>query len=103
MLSSLLESAAPDAEVIAADPNCERTQQGGISRRARVRHCLERRGGFDESLEAFIEADLDNVVTLFREFNDGTHGHAGRFDLRSLSAIKARVEGAVQFVASIAS
>lgn len=102
LLSSFLESVAPDEEVLDADPNCARTQQGSISRRARVHHCLNRRGGYDEALEDFIEADLDNVLSLFAEFNSGTHGHAGRFDLNGLTAIKLRVEGAIQFVARIA-
>jgi len=103
LLSSFLESVAPDAEVLAADPGCARTPQGSISRRARVHHCLNRRGGYDPALEEFIEADLDNVLSLFSEFNSGTHGEAGRFDLTGLSAIKLRVEGAIQFVSRIAS
>lgn len=45
LLSSLLEAVAPDAEILAVDPNCPRTPQGSISRRARVRHCLNRRRG----------------------------------------------------------
>lgn len=103
LLSSLLERVAPDAEVIAADPNCARTDRGSVSRRARVHHCLTRRGGYDPALEEFIEADLDNVLSLFNEFNSGTHGSAGRFDLTGLAAIKIRVEGAIQFVSRIAS
>jgi hypothetical protein len=102
MLDCMLEQAAPDDEVLASNPNAARTQQGSVSRRARVVHCLERRGSFDESLAAFIEVDLDNVVALFKDFNDGTHGHAGRFDLTQLRAIKRRVEDAVRFVAHIA-
>lgn len=103
LLSSFLEAVAPDAEVLAEDPHCARTPQGSISRRARVHHCLSRRGGYDPALEEFIEADLDNVLSLFDEFNSGTHGDAGRFDLTGLTVIKVRVEGAIQFVSRIAS
>ena len=102
MLSSLLETVAPDAEVLAADPNCQLTPNGSVTRRSRVRHCLIRQGVHNIELESFVENDLDNVVTLFDEFNSGTHGQAGRFDLAALTAIKARVEGAIQFVARIA-
>ena len=102
LLGSLLEAVAPDAEVLAVDPHCERTPQGSISRRAHVRHCLNRRGGHDPVLEEFIEADLDNILSLFAEFNSGTHGVAGRFDMTGLTAIKVRVEGAIQFVSRIA-
>lgn len=102
MLSIFLESVAPDGDVLAADPDCIRSPQGSVSRRARIRFCLNRQGGFDPALESFIEADLDNVVSLFSEFNTGTHGEAGRFDLGRLVAIKRRVEGAIQFIARIA-
>lgn len=101
LLSNFLEQVAPDHEVLEADPNCPRTDRGTVSRRARIRHCLNRRGGYDPALEAFIEADLDNVLSLFGEFNSATHGQAGRFDLQGLTAIKRRVEGAIQFVARI--
>lgn len=103
LLSSLLEEVAPDAEILAVDPDCPRTPQGSISRRARVRHCLNRRGDYDPALEEFIETDLENVLSLFSEFNTGTHGPAGRFDMTRLTAIKMRVEGAIQFVSSVAS
>ena len=102
LISSFLEAVAPDVEVLAADPDCVRTPQGSISRRARVHHCLSRRGGYDAALEAFIEADLDNVLGLFVDFNSGAHGEAGKFDLARLTAIKVRVEGAIQFVSRIA-
>lgn len=102
LLGSLLEAVAPDDEVLAADPLCDLTPQRSISRRARVRHCLNRRGGNDPALEEFIEADLDNILSLFAEFNSGTHGVAGRFDMSGLTAIKVRVEGAIQFVSRIA-
>jgi hypothetical protein len=101
MMSALLEAVAPDASVIAANPGCDRTPQGSVSRRARIRYCLARNGEYDPALESFIEADMDNVVSLFAEFNSGTHGDAGRFDLGRLTAIKTRVEGAIQFVSRI--
>ena len=103
LLSSFLETVASDAAVLAADPNCHLTPNGSVSRRARVRHCLIRQGAHNRELEAFVEADLENVVSLFEEFNSGTHGHAGRFDLATLTTIKGRVEGAIQFVARIGS
>ena len=74
LLSSLLEFVAPDQEVLTADPDRPLTPNGSVSRRALVRHCLVRQG---------------------------THEDAGRFDLVALTAIKQRVEGAIQFVARI--
>lgn len=102
LLSSFLEIVAPDEEVLATDPDCPLTPNGSVSRRARVRHCLIRQGTYNSELETFVEADLNNVVSLFDEFNSGTHGDAGRFDLVALTAIKGRVEGAIQFVSRVA-
>jgi hypothetical protein len=98
ILSSILVTEAPDDAVLAADPHAERSPNGRVTRRARVRHCLSRRGTYDADLVAFVDDDVNNVVTLFDEFNRGTHGRAGRFDLAQLTAIKSRVEDAVRFL-----
>jgi len=103
MLDSMLQIEAPDRAVLEANPNAPLTDQGSVSRRARVMYCLERRGSPDPSLAAFIEADIQDVVVLFREFNNGTHGDAGAFDLGQLRAIKNRVEDAIRFVAQATS
>ena len=101
MLGRMLKQAAPDHDVLVADPGAPKTEQGSPTRRARVVYCLRRRGSSNDSLAAFIDDDIENVVTLFHEFNHGTHGHAGRFDLVHLRAIKLRVENAIRFVAQI--
>jgi hypothetical protein len=98
ILSAILESEAPDDAVLDARPDVERTNDGRITRRARVRFCLEKSGVFDEEFVQFVEDDIDNIVALFREFNDGTHGSAGRFTLSQLAAIKKRVEDAILFL-----
>ena len=101
MLDSMLKQAAPDHQVLLADPGAPKTERGSPTRRARVVYCLRRRGQYDESLAGFINDDIDNILTLFQEFNTGTHGSAGRFDLAQLRAIKLRVEAAIRFVAHI--
>lgn len=98
VLTTMLDTAAPDPGVEAADPNCERTDRGTPTRRAKVRFLLARKGVTEQSLEDVVEDDMDNVVTLFRTFNDGTHGHAGRFTITQLSALRIRVESAIGFI-----
>jgi hypothetical protein len=44
---------------------------------------------------------VDDVMKLFRVFNDATHGDAGVFDLNALRALKQRVEGAITFLSAI--
>lgn len=101
ILTSILEITAPDSEVLAADPKAPLTDDGRVTRRARIHHCLRRSGRLDEELVSFVEADIDNVIQLFREFNRGTHGEAGRFTLPQLAALKARVEHAIVFLQKI--
>lgn len=102
LLSRLLESAAPDGLVVAADPDCARTDQGSITRRARIHYCLAARGHPDEHFADFVDEDIENVLELFRVFNDGTHGSAGRFGVAQLGAVKTRVEDAIKFIHRVA-
>lgn len=102
MLSDILETVAPTDRVLAEDPTCPRTEQGSVTRRARILHCLRRGGGRHDGLADFVEADIDNVLALFGEFNTGTHGTAGRFTVDQLRTLKARVEDAVLFVLRVA-
>ena len=102
MLSDILEAIAPSDRVLAEDPNFARTEQGSVTRRARIQYCLRRSGQALDGLADFVEADIDNVLALFGEFNTGTHGSAGRFSLDQLRTLKTRVEDAVFFVLRIA-
>jgi hypothetical protein len=98
VLTTMLNSAAPDSSVLASDPGCERTENGVPTRRAKVRYLLTCKGITEAALDAFVDADLDNIVKLFRMFNDGTHGHAERFSIPQLAALRTRVESAIAFV-----
>ena len=101
LLSNILDSRAPDRLVLAEMPACEKMSNGSPTRRSKIRFFLQRNNMAERDLEDFVEEDMKNVLQLFREFNDGTHGSAGRFSLEQLSAIKRRVEHAVEFLWSI--
>lgn len=98
----ILEIAAPDGEVIAADPSCQRTREGTPTRRAKIHYLLRQRGFSVDALEDFVEQDVQNIIELFRVFNSATHGRAGRFDVPELLTIKKRVEDGILFVSGIA-
>ncbi|MEQ8935614.1 MAG: hypothetical protein RIE56_07465 [Amphiplicatus sp.] len=98
LLTEILEKFAKDDDVARALPDCERTQQGKPTRRAKIRFFFHGHGIADDAVTAFVEDDMENVVQLFRVFNDGAHGSAGRFEHAQLLAIRARVEGAVSFL-----
>jgi len=97
----MLELQAPDREVLSAMPSCETTQAGQPTRRSKIRYVLSKKGLAVESLEDFVQRDVENVLELFGVFNSGTHGPAGRYDLRKLTAIKTRVEEGLLFLSSI--
>ena len=101
LLSQILDSRAPDRLVLAEMPACEKTPNGAPTRRSKIRFFLQRSNMAERALEDFVEEDMKNVLQLFREFNDGAHGSAGRFSLGQLSAIKRRVEHAVEFLWNI--
>ncbi|BBO76182.1 hypothetical protein DSCW_35990 [Desulfosarcina widdelii] len=101
IFTQLLVIKAPDASVISLIPDCDRTEHGRPTRRAKIRYFLHRKGMIEESLEDFVEQDIENILQLFRVFNDGTHGSAGTFDFRQLSAIKKRVEDGIMFLTEL--
>lgn len=103
IISQILELKAPDADVISLMPSCDRTDQGKPTRRAKLKFLLTRKGMLEDALEEFVEQDMENIVQLFRVFNDGTHGSAGTFSFQQLNSIKKRVEDGIIFLTEIVS
>ena len=101
LLTQILDSKAPDKLVLREMSECETTPKGTPTRRSKIRYFLWLKRMDDETLEDFVEEDMNNVAQLFREFNDGTHGSSGHFTYQQLVAIKKRVEDAVSFLWSI--
>jgi hypothetical protein len=95
---TMLDTSAPDAEVKTADPNCQLTDAGAVTRRSKIEYLLRRQGVENAGIADVVSSDVDNLLSLFRTFNDGTHGHSGRFTITELSAIRTRVESAIRFV-----
>lgn len=98
VLLAMIDVTAPDAQVAELDPACDRTDKGVPTRRAKVGFLLRRKGVVEQSIESLVEQDMDNVLSLFRDFNNGTHGHAGRFTITQLNALRLRVESAIAFI-----
>lgn len=98
VLIAMIDHEAPDSVVTAADQDCDKMPNGAPTRRSKVRYLLSRKGIDEKELEDLVEEDMENVLTLFRDFNNGTHGHAGRFTITQLNAIRIRVESAIGFI-----
>ena len=101
IITQILEIKAPDADVFALLPTCDTTDRGNPTRRSKIKYFLHRKGMIEDSLEEFVENDMENIVQLFRVFNDGTHGSAGTFDFPQLNAIRKRVEDGIMFLTEI--
>ena len=103
IIAEILNTKAPDAYVLARFPDCQVTDQGTPTRRAKIHYCLDRNGKADGALEDFIDANVKDLSVLFKDLNTGAHGPSGRFSLPQLVAIKIRVEDAIGFMCEIVS
>jgi len=98
---NILDHFAPDSEVLSRFPSCEKTDNGQPARRWKINHILVKAGIVSEQAVDFVDEDVTNVLQLFRVFNDGTHGSAGKFEFTQLRAIKERVESGLVYLATI--
>ena len=89
----LLETRAPNDAVLSWDGDCERTQQGTPSRKAKLEYLI-----FHSNLTEVQDDDVRNILELFIIFNSGTHGSAGKYTLQYLLEIRERVEAAFRFL-----
>jgi hypothetical protein len=101
IFNQIFEIKAPDDAVFAAISDCETTERGTPTRRAKIKYLLHQKGITLAALEDFVNEDVENILQLFRLFNDGTHGTAGRFELNALRAMKKRVEDGIMYLASL--
>jgi len=101
--AGIIDTEAPDAEVFSWHPNCQVTDQGTPTRRAKIAYCLDRSGVAHETLEEFIDSNTKDLSALFQDLNSGTHGPAGEYSLPQLVAIKTRVEDFIEFMCAIVS
>ena len=101
ILADILNTEAPDLEVLSRFPDCQVTGQGTPTRRAKIHYCLNRSGLNNGVLEDFIEVNINDLSVLFKDLNAGAHGLAGRFSLPQLTAIKTRVEDSIDFICQI--
>ena len=101
IIADIIDGSAPDADVFVWFPDCQTTDRGTPTRRAKIHYCMERSGVANGDLEGFIDTNINDLSVLFKDLNTGAHGPAGRFSLPQLVAIKTRVEDAIEFVCEL--
>lgn len=102
VIVQIIEEKAPDKAVFEWEPNCEiHKESGKPTRRTKIRYFLNKKNINEDSLEDFIEKDVENILSLFAVFNKGTHGESGRFTLNQLFSVKKRVEDGIIFLSTL--
>lgn len=102
IFNEILGRWANDDDVREADCNCELTQQGTPSRRAKIRYLLKKKGADSPEMLGFIDKDIEDILQLFKVFNEATHGEAGKHGFAKLQNIRKRVDGGIMFLAAVA-
>jgi len=100
LFTDFIELKAPDADVFAYNPNCERTERGNATRREKIRYMMCNLE-FDDSVIDFADADITNILELFHVLSNATHGPAGKYSVNQLLQVKRRVEQGINFLCAI--
>lgn len=102
VIAELIDMKAPDAAVLQANPDCQRAPDGKrVARREKIGYLLDLNGAGYEALGNFVETNVNDVMNLFSQFNKGTHGTAGNFDIPTLRMVKHRVEDSIRFLSTL--
>lgn len=94
----IIDTKAKEDDVIKVFPNCEKTENGSVTRRSKIKYLLYQKGVNDVDIEEFIHSDIENILSLLYELNGGTHGKSGKYTINQLKSIKKRVERGLNFL-----
>lgn len=100
IFTEFLELKAPDDLVFAYNPNCAKTERGNATRKEKIKYMM-RNAKMDDSVIAFVDADINNILELNHLLSGGTHGPAGKFTFEKLLQVKKRVEQGIFFLCEI--
>lgn len=100
VILQLIDLKAPDEEVKGNFPSVKFADNGKPSRRSKIEYLLHQNERDD--LADFTESNIDDIMILFRDFNDGTHGSAGRYSYDQLLKLKTRVEDSILYLYQVA-
>jgi hypothetical protein len=100
VIIQLINLKAPDDEVKSNYGSVKLTDKGEPTRRSKIEYLLHLNQR--DALADFTDSNIDDVMNLFGEFNDGTHGKAGRYSYDQLLKLKTRVEDSIVYLYKIA-
>lgn len=94
----IIDTKAQEDDVIKIFPDCEKTENGSVTRRSKIKYLLYKKGVTDVDMEEFIHSDIENILSLLYELNGGTHGKSGKYTINQLKSIKKRAEKGLNFL-----
>jgi len=94
----IIDTKAKEDDIIKIFPNCEKTDNGSVTRRSKIKYLLYQKGVNDVDMEEFIHSDIENILSLLYELNGGTHGKSGKYTINQLKSIKKRAERGLNFL-----
>jgi hypothetical protein len=100
VIIQLIDLKASDEVVIGNFPWVKFAENGKPSRRSKIEYLLYLNQR--DALADFTESNIDDVMNLFRDFNNGTHGSAGRYSYDQLLKLKTRVEDSILYLYQLA-
>ena len=101
IFTEIFEKKATDNEVFSVFPNCEKTERGNATRRAKIKYFLYLKGMLSDEVADFVENDIENILELYHILSNGTHGQAGTYTINQLKSIKKRIEDGLNFLCDI--
>lgn len=96
----LIDLKASDEVIRGNYPSIKFAENGKPSRRSKIEYLLHL--NHRDALVDFTESNINDVMNLFRDFNDGTHGSAGRYSYHQLLKLKTRVEDSILYLYQVA-
>jgi uncharacterized phage infection (PIP) family protein YhgE len=100
VIIQLINMKAPDDEVKRNFSSVKLTDKGEPTRRSKIEYLLHINQR--DALTDFTDSNIDDVMNLFGQFNDGTHGSAGRYSYDQLLKLKTRVEDSIKYLYQVA-
>lgn len=100
VIIQMIDLKAPDDEVKQNYSLVKLMDNGKPTRKSKIEYLLNSKQR--EGLLDFTDTNIEDILNLFREFNNGTHGSAGRYSYDQLLKLKTRVEDSIKYLYQVA-
>ncbi|MCE7058150.1 hypothetical protein LZF95_25935 [Algoriphagus sp. AGSA1] len=100
VILQMIDLKAPDELVKNGYSLVQLTDRGEPTRRSKIEYLLTLK--HREEMVDFTDSNIADVLNLFRDFNNGTHGSAGKYSYDQLLKLKTRVEDSIKYLYQVA-